>query len=100
MNAVFAIWHGGTYYSEPCIPEDVERFASLVEAAQVLRSRATEPWAQQFSYINKPTDTAICLRTDDCEMRVYLSDPSSAIDPHPDYLIRWTGGDVSIERVR
>lgn len=89
MDAVFGAWHGGASYSAPDLPADLERFESLEEAAAVLKLRSYATWPTLFPYLNRTPETTRCPAVDeDCEMHVWLIDPTDVTDPYPDYIIR------------
>jgi hypothetical protein len=84
---VFGVWYGGSSYSYPEIPQDVEQFDSLEEAKEALQSRYENGyfWRQEFNYVNKPaaSDLYPAVGTDSY-MDIYYVDPSNVRDPYPD----------------
>ena len=87
---IYVVWHGGSSYAAPHIPEDVERFDTLedacIEADNRMRCGAT--FANTFRYINKPEENVLTpVVGTDSRMEVFLADPSDVIDHLPDFEI-------------
>lgn len=97
MDAVFGAWHGGASYAPFALPDDLERFESLMDAAATLHMRAVMNGPWHFSYVNRDPVSVLCPAVDDdCEMHVWTELPDEPTPP--DYIIRLENGSPSIER--
>lgn len=104
MDAVFGAWHGGGSYSPPTLPDDLERFDSVMAAAAALKERwECDRIPLPFNYVNRNSAAARCPAVDEkgCKMHVWLADPSDLVGTvvaGPAYIIRLENGEPSIER--
>ena len=85
---VWGAWHGGPSYGIPG-EGDYEQFKSRSHARQVFQSRS-QGW--------DPIGRKETPNVSDSEMHLYLSDPSEASDPYPDYSFKQTNRGIRTER--
>lgn len=58
---VFGTWHGGVNYAHGYREDDLEVFGSIRQARQALQDRARVGhwYAQEFVFVNKPTERSL-----------------------------------------
>lgn len=71
---VYGLWHGGSSYNCPSIPDDVEVFSTLASAKSELIDREDN--------CNGRTP---CVS--ESEMHVFLTDPRESVDAYPDMVL-------------
>ena len=67
---VWALWHGGSSYAVPSIPDDLEEFTSIGAARETFWSRAD--WDPQYPCVENSS------------MVLYFHNPTEDQDPYPD----------------
>lgn len=79
---VYGLWFGGSSYSLPTV-EDVEFFDSVELAIDDFFARTRN----QRVYP--------CVNEDSCSMQLFIdNDPRIALDPYPDFELKFKNGDV------
>jgi hypothetical protein len=87
---IYAMWHGGSSYSQGDIDTDLETFASMKDAGRALRERARHGYSQPqtFNYADGRTENVLCPCADEAPtMTVYRYDPRETTDPYPDTIL-------------
>lgn len=93
-SGVWGVWNGGTEsmsYAESEIPRDVEYWENVEDAKEALfdRYRYGHWQRQYFGYVNKDREMVLTPAVgEDCEIWVWLADPSDQSDPIPDMVFR------------
>jgi len=84
---VFALWHGGSSYSQGSLEKYLETFDSLKAVKEELRDRydgkAYQTWAsgQTPNWCYTPTVS------DNSSFWVWIEDPRDMDDPYPDRIV-------------
>jgi hypothetical protein len=69
----YALWHGGSSYAAPSIPDDLEAFDSIREARAAFNAR--RDWDPYYPCVEGSS------------MWLYFSDPTDDPDPYPDRVL-------------
>jgi diadenosine tetraphosphatase ApaH/serine/threonine PP2A family protein phosphatase len=70
---IYALWHGGSSYAVPTIPQDIERFDSIRAAREAFKAR--RDWDPYYPCVEGSS------------MYLYFSDPTGNPDPYPDRVL-------------
>jgi hypothetical protein len=90
---IFGLWNGGSSYADGYLDNDLERFESIDTARAALDSRAINGhWClQDFDYVNRPAERALCPTVEGSYMDLYFADPTGDTDPVPDMRLKQGG---------
>jgi hypothetical protein len=80
---VWMLWHGGSSYASPRMPEDLERFDSIAEAKRSFDARADSSATFYPCVEREPSEDG------GQSAWLYFYDPSGVRDPYPDRILEY-----------
>jgi hypothetical protein len=87
-RTVYALWHGGSSYSQGELDQDLEVFDSITAAKAEFETRYRSGRYNTFTYADGRSNRDDTPAVDEsASMFVYLADPRGDSDPYPDRLI-------------